>query len=146
MDSAVGVGIIRLVSRELPMHKVKRLMVAIVDDDYRVLQSLEELLRSAGHDVTPFSSAREFLEFSRTREFDCLISDLGMPEMDGFELHRLLKVNSPKLPVILISGRYQKTDPKVSQIGASAFFKKPFSGRDLLRAVEEAGLRYNESR
>ena len=64
----------------------RRSIVAAVDDDQRILESLELLLESADYDVRLFSSATALLESGGLREIDCLISDIGMPVMDGFEL------------------------------------------------------------
>ena len=64
----------------------RRFVIAVVDDDRRILESLEMLLASADYDVRLFSSATALLESGGLREIDCLISDVGMPVMDGFEL------------------------------------------------------------
>ena len=72
--------------------------IAVVDDDYRILESLESLLESAGHSVYLFLSAEAFLEADILANVDCLISDIGMPGMDGFKLLRLIRVGRPTLP------------------------------------------------
>ena len=83
----------------------RRSIIAVVDDDQRILESLEILLESADYDVRPFPSATALLESGGLREIDCLISDVGMPVMDGFELARAIQAARPGLPVILITGR-----------------------------------------
>jgi FixJ family two-component response regulator len=60
--------------------------VAVVDDDYAVLESVEDLLNSAGYVARTFSSAREFLEDGALDSVGCLVSDIRMPGMDGLEL------------------------------------------------------------
>src|SRR5262249_33902708 len=80
-------------------------VVAIVDDDARLLESLADLLESTGHSARPFASAKALLEDACFPEIDCLITDIGMPFIDGFELQRLARVARPMLPVILITGR-----------------------------------------
>jgi FixJ family two-component response regulator len=114
-------------------------VVAIVDDDPRVLEALENLLESAGYSVRTFSSATALLADSRLADIACLISDIGMPVMDGFELARQLRVSRPTLAIIFITGRYEPGDQRLAAAqGSSAVFQKPVNSRDLLRAVEEA--------
>jgi len=73
-------------------------VIAVVDDDTRVLESLEDLLESAGHRVHLFKSAQALLENPAFGEIDCLISDIGMPAIDGFDLERLARAARPELP------------------------------------------------
>lgn len=111
-------------------------VVAVVDDDARVLESLEDLLESAGHAVRVFTSATALLEGGGFGEIDCLISDISMPRIDGRALERLAHAARPELPVILITGL------DVPEPGTAAhhrrFFRKPFNGKELLAAVSEA--------
>jgi FixJ family two-component response regulator len=69
-------------------------VIAVVDDDQGILKSLEYLLESANFSVCVFTSASELLESGRLREVDCLISDIDMPGIDGFELMRLVAEQS----------------------------------------------------
>ncbi|MDQ2084435.1 response regulator [Xanthobacteraceae bacterium Astr-EGSB] len=110
--------------------------VAVVDDDRRLLESLEDLLESAGYGVQSFNSAASFLE-DRTAlsNADCLITDIGMPFIDGFELERLVKQARPELPVMLITGRHEIADQQRAAARGNRFFRKPFDGRALLAAV-----------
>ena len=101
-----------------------RPVVAIVDDDPRLLESLEELLESAGYVARSFSSAGSLLA-SGLSGVDVLITDIGMPDMDGFELRDLVKKARPELPVFLITGRHEIADQDRAQ-GISGFFRKPF--------------------
>lgn len=111
-------------------------MVAVVDDDPRLLESLEDLLESAGYVVRAYSSAGMLLA-SGLLDLDALISDIGMPGTDGFELRDLVKKERPELPVFLITGRHEIADQTRAQ-GISGFFRKPFDGRTLLAAIGEA--------
>jgi FixJ family two-component response regulator len=111
-------------------------VVAIVDDDPRVLESLEDLLESAGHVVRTFSSAQTLLKSKALPEIDCLITDIGMPGMDGFELQRLMGESRPDLPVILITGRHEIAE--LPQAKHNRFFRKPFDGQALLAAIGDA--------
>jgi len=111
-------------------------VIAVVDDDPRLLESLEELLDSAGFATRSFSSASELLG-SGLSDLDILITDIGMPGMNGFELRDLVRNKRPKLPVFLITGRHEIADQSRAQ-GISGFFRKPFDAPALLEAVASA--------
>jgi FixJ family two-component response regulator len=112
--------------------------IAVVDDDVRLLESLENLLESAGYLVRSFSSAAALVE-AGLADIDCLITDIGMPGMDGFELHQLVKRVRADLPVFLITGRHEIGDQQRAGAGdISGFFRKPFNGPALLADVGDA--------
>jgi FixJ family two-component response regulator len=110
-------------------------VVALIDDDYRVLQSLEDVLESAGYQVRLFTSANQFLGTPIT-EVDCVISDISMPGADGFALQQIIRNLRPTLPVILITGRHEfATAEHEAARGGRVIFEKPFDTRELLAAV-----------
>lgn len=115
------------------------LVVAVVDDDQSILRSLEILLESADYGVRLFTSAATLLDSGCLPAIDCLISDIDMPGMDGFELLRLIHAERPELPTILITG-YPETLKQLPPLGGSkpSFFTKPFQGPELLAAVSDA--------
>ena len=116
----------------------RRHIIAIVDDDPRLLESLENMLESVGHAVRTFSSAKALIEFGLSG-VDCLITDIGMPAVDGFELLDLVKKAQPDLPVFLITGRHEIGDQqRANAKDISGFFRKPFDGPTLLAAVDDA--------
>jgi two-component system response regulator HydG len=79
------------------------LHILIVDDDRRITRTLSDILNISGYQTTEASSGPDALEKVRTMEFDCVISDIKMPEMDGVELHRRLHEIQPGLPVMLMT-------------------------------------------
>ncbi|MET4399840.1 MULTISPECIES: response regulator [unclassified Bradyrhizobium] len=113
-----------------------RSAVAIVDDDPRVLESLEELLESAGYAVFCFSSAEALLARGLS-QVDVLITDIGLPNVDGLQLRNAVRERRPDLPVFLITGRYEIADQSRAK-GITGFFRKPFDGLALLSAIGEA--------
>jgi FixJ family two-component response regulator len=113
-------------------------VVAVVDDDPRVLQSLVNLLESSGYAVRRYASAPAFLEDSMLCEVDCLIVDVGMPVMDGVELQRLAAVKYPNLPVMLITGRHELGSAGATAANNRGLFLKPFDGLELIWAVAVA--------
>lgn len=114
----------------------ERSVVAIVDDDPRMLESLEDLLESAGYVARSFSSAASLMAGGLSR-VDLLITDIGMPGTDGFELRDRVKKVRPELPVFLITGRHEIADQGRAQ-GIGGFFRKPFDAQILLTAVGDA--------
>ena len=113
--------------------------VAIVEDDESVRESLEGLLESAGYETILYPSGEDFLGSGRLCDIICLISDIGLPGMNGIELLRALRCRRPELPVIIITGRLE---PNVLQAaldaGARHVFRKPLGGIDLLEAIAAA--------
>jgi FixJ family two-component response regulator len=114
-------------------------IIAVVDDDPRILRSLENLLESADHAVRLFASAGALLESGCLAGIDCLISDIDMPAMDGFELVRVVHAARPELPIIVITG-YPNMLNRLPPIGPAHYrlFKKPFNGHELLTGVSDA--------
>lgn len=113
--------------------------VAVVDDDRRVLESLENLLASAGHEVRLFASAKALLESPDLARVHCLISDIGMPGMDGFELQRVLHGVRPELPIIFVTAYSEWIGKaRADSLRHYGLFQKPFNGLELLAAVNRA--------
>ena len=114
-------------------------MIGVVDDDPRLLESLSDLLESAGYAVRSFRSARAFLaDKTAMSEADCILADIGMPHIDGFELGKLTRQTRPELPVILITGRHEIADQQRAIAQGNRFFRKPFDGQALLAAIGQA--------
>ena len=116
-----------------------RASIAVVDDDERILESLKILLESADHSVRVFGSAAALLGDDSLASIDCLISDIDMPAMDGFDLIRQVRAARPALPLIVITGHPEMLSrPLAIGPGYYRYFTKPFKGPDLLLAVSEA--------
>jgi FixJ family two-component response regulator len=121
------------------MADAKKHVVVGVDDDFRVRESIESLLESAGYATRVFASAEEFLQSGTLAAATCLITDVRMREMDGIELQRRIRLEHPKLPVIFISAHHdEKTRRRALDDGAVGFLYKPFDGVDLLEAIKVA--------
>jgi FixJ family two-component response regulator len=114
-------------------------IVAGVDDDFRVRESIESLVESAGYAAMVFSSGEEFLQSGALAETICLVTDVRMPGMDGIELQRRIRLERPELPVIFISAHHdEETRQRALDGGAVAFLYKPFDGAKLLGVIEAA--------
>jgi FixJ family two-component response regulator len=114
-------------------------IVYVVDDDARVREALEALLRSSNREVKTFASAAEYLSFSRADDVSsCLILDVDMPEISGLELQQELSAQGGP-PIIFLTGYGDvPSTVKAMKAGASEFLTKPFDETDLLRAIEDA--------
>lgn len=120
------------------MAEPTRFVVAVVDDDSRTLESLADLLEAAGYDVCLYPSGVSAWNHCPWSTIDCLMSDIGMPDMSGFELRRLALSIRPELPVILITGRAEIRAQYSSEIEPDRYFEKPYDGQQLLAAVRAA--------
>jgi FixJ family two-component response regulator len=112
--------------------------VAVVDDDPSVLEAVGNLLESAGYSVTGFDSAEAFLMTVQTRSFDCLITDIGLPGLNGLALQAEMGRLFPHLPVILITGRDDVGGGAVLSVNNRGLFRKPFDGEEFLSALAAA--------
>lgn len=117
----------------------ERPLVAVVDDDESVRESLPDLLREFGFDVQAFSSAEEFLASKPMDRTRCIILDIAMPGMSGPELQRELKQQQRNVPVIFITAHGDDTiRPRMLEQGAVECLIKPFSETALLAALNAA--------
>jgi DNA-binding response OmpR family regulator len=110
--------------------------IVVVEDDASMSQAIERILRAGGFVARIFDTAEAALESDAASTADCLVLDIHLPGMSGFDLYRRLGGKAP--PVIFITAR---DDPGVRQeatdLGAS-FLPKPFSGHALLGALLQA--------
>ncbi len=81
----------------------QKLRILIVDDDHRMTRTLADILSMAGHTAVEASSGPEALAKIRTQVFDCVLTDVRMPDMNGVEFHRQLRLAQPGLPVMLMT-------------------------------------------
>ena len=113
--------------------------VYVVDDDPAIRRSLERLLDAVGFRVTSYATPTSFLGVAADLAVGCVLLDLRMPEMDGFEVQaRLLQLN-PDLPVIVITAQGDvQTAVKAMKAGAVDFLEKPYGDDALIAALESA--------
>ena len=122
-----------------PMKSEERpYLIAITDDDQRVLESLGELLESAGYSVRLFNSAEAFLQANAVNEIDALVSDVRMPGVDGIELLQRVGIERPQLPVILITAHTDVVLARRPQPNNRGVFRKPVDAAELLEAIRAA--------
>jgi FixJ family two-component response regulator len=114
-------------------------LMAIVDDNDALRNSLDNLLRSVGFRVQGFASAEAFLQANHAPETACLLLDVHLPGMNGLELQRQLMAAHWGIPIIFVTA-YIDDDVRARALagGAVAFLYKPCYEEDLLHAIEAA--------
>jgi FixJ family two-component response regulator len=114
-------------------------LVAVIDDDESMQDSLCDLIESAGLVARCFGSAEEFLEYDLHREVGCLIAEIQMPGMSGLELQATLKEELCNIPIIFIaSNGGARMRIQAMREGAVEFLAKPLDYRLLLKTVRAA--------
>lgn len=116
--------------------------VAIVDDEAAVRRAISRLLRSAGMAVVAYASGPEFLAVVHASRPICIVLDLHMPRMDGFDVHDHLRATAIDTPVILITGHdTAETRARADAIGVAAYFRKPVDDQALIEAINRCARR-----
>jgi len=114
-------------------------LLAVVDDDADVRVALTRLVSSAGFAVETFASGAEFLRSLEDHEPDCLVLDLHMPEMSGFDVQSALATGHANVPVVVITGHdTPESHARAVQLGARAYLCKPVDDEALLEAIDTA--------
>jgi FixJ family two-component response regulator len=117
----------------------ERSLVAVVDDDESVRESLPDLLREFGFAARAFSSAEAFLASGAVSETSCLILDIAMPGMSGPDLQEELRCRRQDVPIVFITANGDTTvRPRLLAQGAVECLFKPFSEAALLGALNAA--------
>jgi FixJ family two-component response regulator len=110
--------------------------VAIVDDDPSVRSALARVLRTAGIPVETYSSAHEYLSASLDRDPACLVLDVHLGGMTGFDLHDRLLASGSSVAVVFITAHDEvPTDELERRAGPDGYLRKPFDGDQLLALV-----------
>ncbi|HEX7252346.1 MAG TPA: response regulator [Thermoanaerobaculia bacterium] len=113
--------------------------ILVVEDDRAMREALTRILGVAGFCVSAFPSAEALLESGVSAEAACLVLDIHLPGISGFELHRRITEGNTSVPVIFITGvDDDATREKAARAGADAYLAKPFPGRSLIDAVTAA--------
>jgi FixJ family two-component response regulator len=114
-------------------------LVAVVDDDESVRESLPDLVRQFGFAAQAFSSAEAFLASDVVNETRCLILDIAMPGMSGPDLQQELMRRRQEIPIVFITANGDRTvRPRLLAQGAVECLFKPFSDTALLAALNTA--------
>ena len=116
-----------------------RPLVAVVDDEDAIRKALKRLLRSAGISVECYASGPEFLQSLSAHRPDCLVLDIRMQGMTGFDVQARLKAAHVTVPIIFITAIDGPDDQvRAMRAGAAAVLRKPFGDEALLEAIAAA--------
>jgi FixJ family two-component response regulator len=117
------------------MHKPTP-MISIVDDDASVARALRRLVGSAGYVVETFASAPEFLSSTPSTRTACLVLDIYLEGMNGFELREQMEADRLMIPIIFMTAHDDAaTRERVKRSGTAGYLVKPFDGQALLDAI-----------
>lgn len=113
-----------------------RIAVAVVDDEPSVRRGLSRLLRAADFEPQAYASGREFLESWEREHPDCVVMDLHMRDVNGFDVQCMLNQAGAQLPVIIITGLDEvEARNRCMALGAAAYVTKPLDGEELLETI-----------
>ena len=113
--------------------------IYVVEDDASLRNAVGRLLRSAHYRVLPFASAEEFIRSVFTSIVGCLLLDIKLPGISGFELLEQLHASGMQMPVIFITGQDREgMEERAMRLGASAYLRKPVDEETLLSAIRRA--------
>jgi FixJ family two-component response regulator len=121
-------------------------IVYVLDDDYRVRESLAGLLSSVGFRVEVFASAADYLKFKKPDSPACLILDLQLPGMSGLDLQREIAGGDAPAIVFVTGHGDVPSSVRAMKAGAIEFLLKPFDDQELLRAIDAAIAQDREAR
>jgi DNA-binding NtrC family response regulator len=117
--------------------------ILVVDDDEMVRDVLEQLLQRKGYNIKGVGGAKEALAYLKCNRVDLVVTDIVMPEMDGFELLQVIKKSFPDIGVIMMTGYGDAGSVKEAlSLGADEYFTKPFKGQEVALIIERAYWRF----
>ena len=120
----------------MPQAKSQSRKIYIVDDDDSVRKALSRLLRAEGFDFESFSSGEAFLATLADDARGCVVMDIRMPGLTGYDIQEKLRARGHKIPVIALSAQDGEDDrARAHALGATAFFRKPVDDQALLDAI-----------
>lgn len=114
-------------------------LISIIDDDLSVCRALRRLVQSAGYQVQTFTSASGFLDSSPPGRPACLVLDIHLNGMSGFDLQERLAADGAGIPIIFITAHDDATTrERAGRAGSAAYLPKPFDEQALLDAIRSA--------
>jgi two-component system KDP operon response regulator KdpE len=112
--------------------------IVIVDDEIEIIRALQRYLVANGYNVLPAMSGEEAIEIFRQQRPDVMLLDLGLPDMSGLDVCRLIRVEST-MPIIVLSVRDTEQDKvQALDLGADDYVAKPFGMDEILARIRVA--------
>jgi CheY-like chemotaxis protein len=111
--------------------------ILVVDDEEALRTVLSTELTSEGYEVTAASDGGEAIDFVKSNDYDLVLLDIKMPNVDGFEVLKFIKGDKPRIKVIMLTGFADlKNAIESKRLGAEDFVSKPYDLVDLLTTIE----------
>ena len=121
------------------MSNKGKIKIAVVDDDARLCHAMDRLLRAAGFQPFTFASAEAFLQDRELMRPDCILLDIQLGGMSGFELQSRLADSGSRVPIIFITAHDdEETREQAKQSRCSAYLRKNDPGEVVLKAIRKA--------
>lgn len=125
--------------REIPHKKVKKSQILLIEDENQLRKVLGEMFEVLGHKVTQVSSGKEGLKIFKRKKFDMVFTDLGMPELSGWEVASRVKQMNSHMPVVMITGwGDQFSEERLKRSGVDIIVSKPFRIDQVREVLAEA--------
>lgn len=119
--------------------------ILMVEDDLEITELLEQYLLKYGLSLYSVPLPSMALEKLSIEQYDLILLDLGLPEMDGLELCRIMKKNHPSTPIIISTARVDVSDKVIAfDIGADDYISKPYEPRELVARIQATIKRYSK--
>ena len=123
----------------LPIAPPTRPVVLLVEDDDPVRELIGRALRANGFEVVAAASGEEALELEHDRHVDLMLSDVMLPDQNGFEVAGQIHARSPHIPIVFMSGYYDQAVAEAAHLDiSSTILQKPFAMADLLAHLRAA--------
>ena len=114
-------------------------IIGVVDDDPSILRALRRLLRLAGFDVKTFGSGEELLGWEGLDTLDCLVLDVNLAGLSGFEVQERLSDAKLAIPIVFITAQDDAaTRERAERAGDARYLRKPFDEHALIEEIQEA--------
>jgi len=115
------------------------LRICVIDDDQDVLRAVRRLLRTSGFTADTYTSAEEWLDTGSQASPDCLVLDVHLLGLSGFELQDRLAASGRSIPTVFITAHDDEaTRERAVRAGASEYLRKPFEDHALIEAIHHA--------
>lgn len=123
--------------RTSAMEKEK-LRILVIDDEDVIRDFLAEMFVSAGYEADAAATGPEGIALFEKNHYDLVFSDLGLPEMSGWDIAKAIRARKPSVPIVLLSGwGIQLDDVRIQECGIDLVLSKPCRMEELLSAVED---------
>ncbi|AXJ00865.1 two-component system, OmpR family, response regulator ArlR [Cyclonatronum proteinivorum] len=110
--------------------------VLVVEDDVDIIKLIKIVLEKNKFEVEIAETGTQGLQYALSKDFDCIVLDIGLPEIDGLEVCRAIRNHKITTPILILSA-FGETDTKVSGLnyGADDYIEKPFEIKELLARI-----------